>query len=215
MGRILSCVAAALLLGASGCALTQDPQKELLEGVSSHAVYRLPPESLLNTARGLLTEQGYELLPTADPMYVHTTWKIDGNLDVGAAWSRILINAHQLSDGRTMVRAYRMSYTTNGRAASHPSLSGGSKENKNSESGMGGRSVAGEPLSPTKPTLRRAADFEWALLSRVEPRFAAHLKQRVDTYLIESKAGVSAMSEVESAPENLAVPQDLPKGSAQ
>ncbi|HZI13701.1 MAG TPA: hypothetical protein VE153_25210 [Myxococcus sp.] len=214
MGRILSCVAAAgLLLGAAGCSLTPDPRKNLLEGTSSHAVYRLPPESLLTTARELLTEQGYELLPSSDPLYVHTTWKIDGNLDVGAAWSRILVNAHRLSDGRTMVRAYRMAYTTNGRAASHPSLSGGSKDNKNSESGMGGRYVAGEPLSPTKPTLRRAADFEWALLSRVEPRFAAHLKQRVDAYLTDSKAGATA--EEESAPEDLAVPQDLPEGSAQ
>jgi hypothetical protein len=213
MGRLLSCVAAAgLLLGAAGCSLTPDPRKNLLESTSSHAVYRLPPESLLNTTRELLTEQGYELLPTADPMYVHTTWKIDGNLEVGAAWSRILVNAHRLSDGRTLVRAYRMSYTTNGRAASHPSLSGGSKDNKNSESGMGGRYVAGEPMSPTKPTLQRAADFEWALLARVEPRFAAHLKQRVDAYLTEPQSG--AASEVESVPEPLAVPQDLPQGPA-
>jgi hypothetical protein len=197
MGRILSCaVAVGLLLGAAGCALTPDPQKNLLEGASSHAVYRLPPEQLLDTARKMLTEQGYELLPTTDPLYVHTTWKIDGNLDIGAGWSRILVNAHRLSDGRTLVRAYRMSYTTNGRAPSHPGMNADAKENKQSESGSGGRYVAGEPLSPTKPTLRRAADFEWALLSRVEPRFAAHLKQRAEGYLTHPEAS----SDVEELP---------------
>lgn len=197
MGRILSCVAAAgLLLGAAGCALTPDPQKDLLEGASSHAVYRLPPEQLLTTARQLLTEQGYELLPSSDPLYVHTTWRISGNLEVGASWSRLLINAHRLSDGRTMVRAYRMSYITNGRAASHPGMNADSKDNKNSEGGGGGRYVAGEPLSPTKPTLRRAADFEWDLLSRVEPRFAAHLQQRAEGYLTQPEAS----SNVEELP---------------
>ncbi len=202
MGRFLSCaVAAGLLLGAAGCSLTPDPKKNLLETTSSHAVYRLPPESLLATARQLLDEQGDELLPTSDPMYLKTTWKIDGELEVGARWSRILVNAHRLSDGRTMVRAYRMNYMTNGRAASHPSLNGGSKDGKNSESGMAGRHGAGEPLSPTKPTLQRATDFEWALLSRVEPRFAAHLKARVDSYLTEPKS--------ESGP------QEVPEGSAQ
>lgn len=208
MGRFLSCaVAAGLLLGAAGCSLTPDPKKNLLETTSSHAVYRLPPESLLTTARELLDEQGYELLPSSDPMYVHTTWKIDGALEVGARWSRILINAHRLNDGRTIVRAYRMNYMTNGRAASHPSLNGASKDGKNSDSGMAGRSVAGEPLSPTKPTLQRATDFEWALLSRVEPRFAAYLQTRVDSYLTQPQ-DASAPQEVEELPEA----PELPKG---
>jgi hypothetical protein len=182
-----------LLLGATGCALTRDPRQNLLEGTTSQAVYRLPPESLLTTTRELLVEQGYELLPSADPLYVHTTWKIKGNVDIGASWSRLLVQAHRLSDGRTMVRAYRMVYTTNGRAPSHPGAFAGQREGKEGTKGGGssesqvGRYVLGEPMSPTKPTLLRATDFEWALLNRVEPKFAAHLQSRVDAYLAEGK----------------------------
>ncbi|MFP2927794.1 hypothetical protein ACLESO_21860 [Pyxidicoccus sp. 3LG] len=202
-GRIASMVIAGLLLGATGCAIKQDPRQNLLEGTTSHAVYRLPAESLLTTAKELLVEQGYELLPTADPNYVHTTWRIQGNLDVGASWSRILVQAHPLADGRTMVRAYRMAYTTNGRAQSHPGGFAGTKEGKQGgsegqgSSNQAGVYVAGEPMSPTKPTLYRATDFEWALLSRVEPRFAAHLQSRVDTYLTERKQPEAQVEEVE------------------
>ncbi|MBZ4421668.1 hypothetical protein [Myxococcus sp. RHSTA-1-4] len=189
--RFASLLAAGLLLGAVGCAVTPDPRQSLLEGTTSQAVYKLPPESLLTTARELLVEQGYELLPTADPLYLHTTWKIKGNVDIGASWSRILVQAHRLDNGRTMVRAYRMAYTTNGRAASHPGSFAGQREAKEDKgsgggaSGQAGTYVLGEPLSPTKPTLLRATDIEWAILSRVEPKFAAHLKARADAYLAE------------------------------
>ncbi|NMO16320.1 hypothetical protein HPC49_29140 [Pyxidicoccus fallax] len=190
--RFAFLVAAGLLLGATGCAVTKDPRQNLLEGTTSQAVYKLPPESLLATARELLVEEGYELLPSSDPLYLHTTWRIRGNVDVGASWSRILVQAHRLDNGRTMIRAYRMAYTTNGRAPSHPGSFAGQREAKENKGGGGGSSqagvyVLGEPLSPTKPTLLRATDFEWALLSRVEPQFAAHLKSRVDAYLTEQK----------------------------
>ncbi|MCP3139650.1 hypothetical protein [Pyxidicoccus xibeiensis] len=192
-GRFAYMLVVGLLLGATGCALTPDPRQNLLEGTTSHALYRLPPESLRATATALLDEQGYELLPTSDPNYLHTTWKIHGNVDVGASWSRLLVQVTPLADGRSMVRAYRMSYTTNGRAASHPGSFAGSKEGKSGGSdGSGsssgtGRYVLGEPMSPTKPTLSRATDFEWAILGRVEPKFAAHLQSRVDAYLAERK----------------------------
>jgi hypothetical protein len=180
----------------TGCAAKQDPRTNLLEGTSSHAVYKLPPESLLATMRTLLVEQGYELLPTSDPLYVKTTWKIDGNLDMGARWSRVLVQAVQLENGRTMVRAYRMHYMTNGRASSHPGSFAGQKESKDAGSegggssgggggGQVGRYVLGEPLSPTKPHVVRATDIEWALLGRVSPRMAGFLEQRVDAYLQE------------------------------
>lgn len=190
-GRLSSVLAAGLLLGAVGCAITPDPRQSLLEGTTTRAVYKLPPESLLATTRELLVEQGYELLPSADPHYVHTTWRIQGNVDIGASWSRILVQAQPLENGRTRVLAYRMAYTTNGRAAAHPGYFAGQKQSKEDRgsggaaSGQAGTFVLGEPLSPTKPTLLRATDFEWALLSRVEPKFAAHLKTRVDAYLTE------------------------------
>jgi|GEM_PF-1317496 hypothetical protein len=197
MKRLARLAVVGLLLGATGCALKQDPRRNLLEGTSGHAVYKLPPEVLLTMARGLLVEQGYELLPTVDPLYVKTTWRIAGNLDIGANWSRILVQAVRLGDGRTVVRAYRMNYTTNGRAASHPGSFAGQKETKYASSAGGGGSgssgagqvgqyVQGEPLSPTKPALSRATEFEWALLNRVDPKLAAHLENRVDAYLAES-----------------------------
>jgi len=196
MKRLALLAVVGLFLGAPGCALKQAPRGNLLEGISGHAVYKLPPETLLTMARGLLVEQGYELLPTVDPLYVKTTWRIAGNLDIGANWSRILVQAVRLGDGRTVVRAYRMNYTTNGRAASHPGSFAGQKETKYASSAGGGGSgssgagqvgqyVLGEPLSPTKPALSRATEFEWALLNRVDPKLAAHLENQVDAYLAE------------------------------
>ncbi|WP_164017569.1 hypothetical protein [Pyxidicoccus trucidator] len=199
MKRLALLAAFGLLLGTTGCAFTPDPQKDLLEGTSSHAIYKLPPETLLTMARGLLVEQGYELLPTSDPLYVKTTWRIAGNVDIGASWSRVMVQAIRLDDGRTVVRAYRMNYTTNGRAASHPGSFAGQKESKDAGSAGGGsaggttgggqvgRYVMGEPMSPTKPTVYRANDFEWALLGRVDPKLATHLQSRVNAYLAEGK----------------------------
>ncbi|MFP2909433.1 hypothetical protein ACLESD_31200 [Pyxidicoccus sp. 3LFB2] len=204
MKRLALLAACGLLLGTTGCALTPDPRKNLLEGTSGHAVYKLPPESLLTLSRELLVEQGYELLPTADPLYVHTTWRVNGNIDVGASWSRVLVQAHTLSDGRTMVRAYRLAYTTNGRAASHPGAFAGknqSKSGKDSGEGQVGRYVLGEPMSAAKPQLQRATDFEWALLSRVDPQLSAHLQNRVDAYLAAGHAPVVTEEPAEGAPQ--------------
>ena len=189
--RLAGMVVAGLVVGLMGCAVTPDPRQDLLESTTSQAVYKLPPESLLATMRELLVEQGYELLPTADPLYLHTTWRIKGNVDIGASWSRILVQAHRLENGRTMIRAYRLAYTTNGRASSHPGSFAGTREGKEDKgsgggaSGQAGAYVAGEPMSPTKPTLLRATDVEWALLKRVEPKFAATLQSKVDAYLAE------------------------------
>ncbi|MFP2962475.1 hypothetical protein ACLEPN_33050 [Myxococcus sp. 1LA] len=183
-----------LLLGACGCAVVPETRQQLVETTSGNAIYKLPPDTLLATARILLTEQKYELLPTADPLYIHTTWRIRGNTDLGANWSRVFVQVHPLSDGRAMVRAYRMDYTTNGRASSHPSMGAGNRDAKNGE-GAAAASVAGEPLSPTRPTVRRALDIEWEVLSRVEPRLAAHLEARAEAYLATGKKDPSEPTE--------------------
>ncbi|MCY1019365.1 hypothetical protein [Pyxidicoccus sp. MSG2] len=220
--RLALLVAVGLALGASGCATTRDPRKELLEGTGSHAVYKLPPEALLTQMRELLTEQGYRTLPSSDPLYVHTSWKIAGNIEVGANWSRVLVQAVRLEDGRTMVRAYRMTYTTNGLAPSHPgsfagtregaeagSEGGGSKSNAGGTSGQAGSYVMGEPMSPTKPHLYRAGDIEWALLARVSPQMATYLEQRVDAYLAE-RQHPSEQTEAQEGVHELP-PQDVPE----
>lgn len=214
--RFALLAAVGLLLGAAGCATTRDPRKEMLEGTSGHAVYKLPPESLMATAREMLTEQGYRLLPTSDPLYLHTSWKISGTIEIGASWSRVLMQAVQLPNGRSMIRAYRMTYTTNGLAPSHPGSFAGQREGKESgsegggtksgagSSGQSGSYVLGEPMSPTKPNLVRASDLEWALLRRVSPRMATFLEHRVDAYLAEHKLPPE-VEEVQELP-----PQDLP-----
>ncbi|WP_163994336.1 hypothetical protein [Pyxidicoccus caerfyrddinensis] len=218
--RLVLLVAVGLVLGASGCATTRDPRQELLEGTGSHAVYKLPPEALLTASREILSERGYRLLPSSDPLYVHTSWKIEGSIEIGASWSRMLVQAVRLENGRTMVRAYRMAYTTNGLAPSHPgsfagtregkeggSEGGGSKSNAGS-SGQAGSYVMGEPMSPTKPHLYRAGDFEWALLARVSPEMASYLERRVDAYLAERQH--PSMREEEEEGVHELPPQEVP-----
>ncbi|QSQ22469.1 hypothetical protein JY651_46385 [Pyxidicoccus parkwayensis] len=216
--RLALLAAVGLLLGASGCAITRDARKELLEGTSSHAVYKLPPDKLLEATRSLLEEQGYRLLPSADSNYVHTTWKINGPEEMGAHWTRILVHAIPLTNGRTMIRAYRMDYITNGLAPSHPGSFAGTKEGKEAgsegggtasnagTSGQAGSYVMGEPLSPTKPHLFRASDFEWALLARVAPNMATFLEHRVDAYLAEQRNPPARADEEEGVHE-------LPEGA--
>ncbi|MCP3059267.1 hypothetical protein LXT21_10825 [Myxococcus sp. K38C18041901] len=184
--RLSTWVTAWLLLGASGCAVTRDPRRQLLETTSANAIYKLPPDALLDATRQLLAEQHYELLPSVDPLYVHTTWRIEGNLDSGASWSKVFVQVHPTSDGRAVVRAYRMTYTTNGRAMAHPSFGAGDRDSKLAQAPTGSY-VLGEPLSPTRPIVRRAPDFEWEVLERVEPRFAAFLQTRAQHYLALGK----------------------------
>ncbi|MCP3099824.1 hypothetical protein LZ198_13195 [Myxococcus sp. K15C18031901] len=183
------------LLGALGCATTKDPRQQLLEGTSTNAVYKLEPAKLADTVRHLLTEQQYELLPTSDPLYIKTTWRIDGALDMGGSWSRMLVQLVPLGDGRTAVRAYRMGYTTTGMAPSHPGLAANQKDTGKSEGGVTGSYVSGEPMSPAKPSVIRAADFEWTLLNRADPRLGAHLEARADDYIAHGDLDPSAPTE--------------------
>lgn len=218
--RLAMLAAVGLLLGTVGCATARDARKDLLEGTSSQAVYKLPPQKLLQEVSALLEEQGYRLLPSADPHYVHTTWKINGPVEMGAHWTRVLVQVVPLENGRTMVRAYRMVYLTNGLAPSHPGYFAGTKEGKEGgsegggtsskagSSGQAGTYVLGEPLSPTKPILERAGDFEWALLARVAPAMATYLEHRVDAYLAERSA--PAKSEEEEGVHELPAQEDLP-----
>ncbi|WP_426744748.1 hypothetical protein VZQ01_24190 [Myxococcus faecalis] len=69
-----------------------------------------------------------------------------------------------------------------GLARSQPSLGAGDRDSKLAQAPTG-TYVLGEPLSPSKPVVRRAPDFEWEVLERVEPRFAAFLETRAQHYL--------------------------------
>lgn len=192
--RLSTWVTVGLLWGACGCAVTPETRQQLVETTSGNAIYNLSSDTLLATTRRLLVEQEFELLPTADPLYIHTTWRIQGNTDLGASWSRIFVQVHPLSDGRAVLRAYRMAYTTNGRAPEHPSLGAGTRDSKLGD-GAAAASVQGEPLSPTKPVVTRAGDIEWEVLSRVEPKLAAHLAARAEAYLASGKKDPSEPTE--------------------
>ncbi|NTX02964.1 hypothetical protein [Myxococcus sp. CA040A] len=194
--RLSTWVTVGLLWGACGCAVTPETRQQLVETTSGNAVYNLSADALLTTTRRLLAEQKYELLPSSDPLYIHTTWRIRGNTDMGASWSRIFVQVHPLSDGRAVVRAYRMAYTTNGRAPMHPTLGAGTRDSKLGD-GAATAYVQGEPMSPAKPIVRRASDIEWEVLSRVEPRLAAHLEARAEAYLATGRKDPSAPTEEE------------------
>lgn len=181
-------LAAGLLWGCVGCATTPTRQA-LLESTAEHVLYRLPPARVMEAARDIVDERGYLLLPSNTPNYLRTQWKIDGNLDVGARWSRYLVQVHPLPDGQVAVRAYAIKYTTIGRTAAHPGFGAGRKEQrgrKGQETGAtDGTYVAGDPMSAAKPTVLRASELEWAILERLNPRFAVRTKAQVDQYLSE------------------------------
>lgn len=193
-------VSALLSLGAVGCAsapVRQDEQA-LLEATSSQVLYRRPAAEVMEAARAILDERGYTVLPSADPHYVRTGWKVEGDFDFSSRWSRVLIQGRTLPDGRYLVRAFQMQETTVGRAASHPSLGAGSKEaNNRASEGTNTNAVAGEPLSAAPVTTHRDTEVEWAILERLEPAFARSLKRQVEVYV----ANHQPPEELENPPE--------------
>ncbi|HEX8440246.1 hypothetical protein [Archangium sp.] len=165
-----------LLLGVTGCATER---KHLLERSAAYVAYRLPSEQLLEVARELLKERGYLILPSTDPQYVRTSWraKFDESLDIGAVRERHFVMGKQLDDGRFVLNAYRISYTTIGRTAPHPA-----SFRTNETTGVQ-KMIQGDPLSYVRPTLVRDLELEWQILSRVAPSVARELESQVDQYL--------------------------------
>lgn len=180
-------VTGVLGLMAAGCATTPKPsvpnREELLERATNYVFYRRPPEEVLKTARAILDEHDYTVLPSSDPLYVRTGWKVDGNMDISSRWSRILIQGHKLADGRFALRVYEQVNTTVGRAPSHPSLGGGNRDANKGGEGANTNYVVGEPLFAAPIVTRRDTSLEWEVVSRLEPRFAHTLEQQVDVYV--------------------------------
>jgi hypothetical protein len=183
MRRWLAMGVGALLFMGAGCATTHDARRELLARASAEVAYDVPPKELLEAARAVLSDQGYVLAPSRSSLALRTLWKIDGNPDFASRWSLVLVMVEQRADGRCVVRTQQATHTTVGRAASHPSFSGGQADGKNGKEGGSTSYVAGEPLSAAKPVFSRALDLEWEILTRVAPRFAANVEKQVDIYL--------------------------------
>jgi hypothetical protein len=164
------------LLGVTGCA---SERQRLLERGAAHVTYRLPSEQLLDVARELLKEDGFLILESTDPNYVRTDWRVkfDDTLDIGALKERHLVMSKQLEDGRCVLAAYRMTYTTIGRTEPHPA-----SYMTNDKTGMQ-RMVRGDPLSYARPVLERDLALEWRVLSRVSPSVAHELEAQADAYL--------------------------------
>ena len=170
-----------LLLGVTGCAA---PRQQLLERSAAYVAYSLPSEQVLEAARELLKERGYQIMETRDPNYVRTTWrtKFDDSLDIGALRERHFVVGKELEDGRYVVNAYCLTYTTIGRTAPHPS-----SFRSDEKTGVQ-QMVKGDPLSNARPVLARDLDLEWQILSRLSPATARELETQVDEYLgTESK----------------------------
>lgn len=165
-----------LLLGVTGCA---SQRQQLLERSAASVAYRLPPEQLLEAARELLRERGYLILETRDPRYVRTSWRVkfDESLDVGAVRERQLVVERELEDGRFVLNAYRISYTTIGRTEAHPA-----SFRTNEKTGVQ-MMVKGDAVSAAEPVLVRDLELEWQLLSRVAPSVARQLEAQVDLSL--------------------------------
>jgi hypothetical protein len=176
-----------LLLGGTGCATNR---QHLLERSAAYVAYRLPSEQLMETAREVLKDRGYLILESRDPLYVRTSWRVkfDESLDIGAVRERHFVMGKQLADGRFVLNAYLLTYTTIGRTAPHPS-----SFHTDEKTGVQ-RMVKGDPHSYARPVLTRDLELEWQILSRVAPSVAHELESQVDEYLAsESNTGSGAL----------------------
>ena len=52
-----------LLAVGTGCATTSEERRVLLERTSAEVAYALPPEQVMDAAKAVLEERGYELAP--------------------------------------------------------------------------------------------------------------------------------------------------------
>ena len=164
------------LLWGTGCATER---QQLLERGAAQVAYRLPPERLLDVARDLLQEDGFQLLESTDPNYVRTGWrsKFDETADIGTLRERHLVMSQWLEDGRCVLTAYRVTYTTIGRTEPHPAST-----HVNEQTGEQ-RMIRGDPMSAVRPVVERDLSLEWRILARVSPATAQALETQVDAYL--------------------------------
>ncbi len=178
-------VVGALIL--TGCA--SNPRKTLLERTGSYVVYDLPAQQVMDAAEEVLGERGYALLPSTDPLFLHTPWKVSGNFDVWSAWSRRYVEGRVLADGRFVVRAYEMAANTPARTQVLPgppsSVPTAPDEQPNTTPVV---LLASEPVlgRSARPVIRRDLELEWAIMERLNPDFAQRVKEQVDVYLAHS-----------------------------
>jgi len=168
----------------AGCA---SPQKVLLERTSSLVVYDLPAMEVMKAAEQVLADRGYDLLPSTDPYFLQTPWKVTGSFDLGTRWSRLYVEGRVRADGRFSVRAYEMAATTFARSQALPGLVhtgyGSVDDTPNTTPTV---LVGTEPSLQTRsarPNLRRLLELEWSILERVNPDFAGRVKEQVDLYV--------------------------------
>ncbi len=181
----LSCgLAVALpLLAVSGCT---SQRQTLLERTSSYAVYDMPTRQVMKAAEAVLSERGYALLPSTDPLFLITPWKVSGNYDVFTHWSRIYVEGHKRPDGRFTVRAYQMAANMPARTQSLPvpetTTMTAPEEKQNI---MPTVLLSAEPVlvRSARPDIRRDLELEWAIMERLDPEFAGRVKTQVDIYL--------------------------------
>ncbi|MFP2911652.1 hypothetical protein ACLESD_42825 [Pyxidicoccus sp. 3LFB2] len=180
----LVAVVGALLM--TGCA--SSPRKTLLERTSSYVVYDLPAQQVMDAAEELLGERGYALLPSTDPLFLHTPWKVTGNFDVWSAWSRRYIEGRKLPDGRFVVRAYEMAANTPARTQLLPGFASTAPATPDEQPNTTPTVLlAVEPVlgRSARPVIRRDLELEWAIMERVNPDFAGRVKAQVDVYLAQ------------------------------
>lgn len=184
---LLGAVSVLLSLGSVGCAGPQVQRKVLLERTSSYVVYDLPAQQVMDAAEKVLAERGYSLLPSTDPLFLHTPWVVRGNFDVFTDWSRVYVEGRKLPDGRLVVRAYRMAANIPARTQLLPGFSSSGMTNPDEQPNTTPTiMLATEPVLgrySTRPVIRRWPELEWAIMERVDPTFAGKVKEQVDVYL--------------------------------
>ena len=114
-------VSALLVMGA-GCATTGADRRVLLERASAEIAYEQPARVVMDAAKAVLSDHGYVLAPGRGTNSMRTQWKIDGDLEMTARWSKVLIVGQYRADGRFIVRAEQVLWVTGGRTASHPGM---------------------------------------------------------------------------------------------
>ncbi|MCY1016264.1 hypothetical protein [Pyxidicoccus sp. MSG2] len=181
---LVALVGALLITGCAG-----SPRKTLLERTGSLVVYDLPAQQVMAAAEAELGARGYALLPSTDPLFLQTPWKISGNFDVWSAWSRRYVEGHKLPDGRFVVRAYEMAANTPARTQLLPGFSAtvhvAPEEQPNTTPTV---LLATDPVMgrSARPVIRRDLAFEWAIMERLNPEFAGRVKEQVDYYLAQN-----------------------------
>ena len=180
-------VGVVVALAVTGCA--SSPRKTLLERTGSYVVYDLPAQQVMDAAEAELGARGYSMLPSTDPLFLHTPWKVRGNHDVFTAWSRRYIEGRVRPDGRFVLRAYKVDANVHARTQLLPGFSpsvGVTPDEKPNTTPT--EVLATEPVlgrSSTRPVIRRDLELEWAILERLNPDFAGRVKAQVDVYLAQ------------------------------